>query len=129
MVLLLFYILSGNFVSKKGDIFVHNTQRIDEKMLVALDLLCLFKPKVKKYCLGDEPTVITFITKDNLVYHIIVVDENSKESMVKILNSKTCPITEADKLILAFPDISERENIKCRIPFVYVIYPELEIID
>ena len=31
-------VLSSNMVSKKGDIFVHNTRRVDEKMLVALEI-------------------------------------------------------------------------------------------
>lgn len=122
-------ILSDNLVSRKGEIFVHNIQNIDNNMLVALDFVCLFKPKIKNYYIGDDPAVITFLTKDNLLYHIIVVDEENKEGIIKILNSKTCPITEVDKLILAFPDVSERENIRCNIPFMYVKYPELEIID
>ncbi len=33
-------ILSGNMVSKKDDIFVHNTKDIDNNMLIALDILC-----------------------------------------------------------------------------------------
>ena len=33
-------ILYSNCVSKKGDIFVHNTKKINEKMLIALDFLC-----------------------------------------------------------------------------------------
>lgn len=33
-------ILLCNVVSKKGDIFVHNTKKTDEDKLVALDILC-----------------------------------------------------------------------------------------
>lgn len=123
------YILDNNLVSKKGDIFVHNTTDIDERMLIALDLLCLFKPKYGTYCTGDEPALITFFTKDNMKYHIIVVDENNKQGIIKMLNNNPCAITGADKLIVAFPDDTEKENIECDIPVLYAVYPELEIID
>ena len=122
-------ILNDNLVSRKGDVFVHNTQSIDSNMLVAIDLVCLFKPKIKSYFVGDDPANITFLTKDNLLYHIIVADEKNKEGIIKMLNSKTSKIPEADKLILAFPDTNEIDNIKCTIPFMYIKYPELEVIE
>lgn len=68
-------ILDNNMVSKKGDIFVHNTKKIDEKMLTALDILCKYKSKLKQYYLGYNPVIITFLTKDNTMYHIIVADD------------------------------------------------------
>ena len=43
-------ILSSNVISKKGDIFVHNTQKIDENTLVALDILCRYKGISTKSC-------------------------------------------------------------------------------
>ena len=36
---------------------------------------------------------------------------------------------KADKLILAFPDREELENIDCEIPFLYTTYPELEVLN
>lgn len=33
-------VLYSNLVSRKGDVFIHNTRKIDEKMLIALDILC-----------------------------------------------------------------------------------------
>ncbi len=36
-------ILHGNIISKKGEIFVHNTKRISNNMLIALDILCKYK--------------------------------------------------------------------------------------
>ena len=36
-------ILMGDAVSKKDDIFVHNTKKIDNTMLIALDILCKYK--------------------------------------------------------------------------------------
>ena len=45
-------VLDGNIVSKKDDIFVHNTERINEKMLVSLDILCKYKNGFIKFYQG-----------------------------------------------------------------------------
>ena len=122
-------ILSSNLVSKKGDIFVHNTRKINNRTLVALDALCKFKPRLSKYYLGYEPVAITFLTKDNLLYHIIVADEDNKKGIVKIVNSYPLSLPTADKLILVFPDREEVNDIECSVPFLYAIYPSMEIIN
>lgn len=122
-------IKNSNMISKKGDVFVHNTRKIDDKMLVALDILCKFKPRLLKYYLGYNPIVITFLTKDNSMYHIIVADEENKKGVVKIVNSYPLSLPKADKLILAFPDKTQLENIECSIPFLYTTYPELEVLN
>lgn len=115
-------VLSSNMVSKKGDIFVHNTKKIDEKMLVALDVLCKYKNRYVKFYKGYEPVYITFLSKNNLIYHIIVADEENKKGVVKIVNSYPLSLPKADKLILAFNDDKEYENINCEIPFLYCTY-------
>ena len=122
-------VLDGNMVSKKGDIFVHNTKRIDEKMLIALDILCKYKNKFVRFYQGYEPVYITFLTKQNLLYHIIVVDEENKKGIVKLVNSYPLSLPKADRLILAFPDDEELKNIDCDIPFLYTAYPELEVLN
>ena len=122
-------ILSSNMVSKKGDVFVHNTKRINEKMLVALDILCKYKDRLSKYYIGYDPVLITFLTKDNTMYHIIVADEDNKKGIVKIINSYPLSLPKVDKLILAFPDDGELNNIYCSVPFLYCTYPELRIIN
>ena len=122
-------ILSNNMVSKKSDIFVHNTKRIDQKMLVALDILCKYKNRLSKYYLGYNPIIISFLTKEHLLYHIIVVDEENEKGIVKLINSYPMSLPKADKLILAFKDDSELENIQCNIPFLYTTYPNLEVIN
>ncbi len=122
-------ILDSNMVSKKGDIFVHNTKMISEKMLIALDILCKYKSRLSKFYLGYEPVIITFLTKDNLMYHIIVADEENKKGVVKLVNSYPLSLPKVDKLILAFPDSKEIDNIKCEIPFLYTTYPDYEIIN
>ena len=122
-------ILDNNVVSKKDNIFVHNTKKIDNNMLIALDILCKFKPKLKQYYIGYEPVLITFLSRDNLVYHIIVADEDNKKGIVKLINAYPLSLPKADKIILAFPDREEYENIECEIPFIYAVYPQLEIIN
>lgn len=122
-------ILSSNMISKKGDIFVHNTKSINNKMLIALDILCKYKNRLSKYYLGYEPVVITFLTKENLLYHIIVADEENKKGIVKLVNTYPNSISKADKLILVFPDELELENIECKIEFLYCTYPGYEILN
>lgn len=122
-------VLDGNMISKKGDIFVHNTKRINDKMLIALDILCKYKPRLSNYYLGYDPVIISFLSKDNLLYHIIVADEGNKRGIVKLVNSYPLSLTKADRLILAFPDGEELENIDCEIPFLYSTYPGLEILN
>lgn len=122
-------VLDGNMISKKGDIFVHNTKRINDKMLIALDILCKYKPRLSNYYLGYDPVIISFLSKDNLLYHIIVADEGNKRGIVKLVNSYPLSLPKADRLILVFPDGEELENIDCEIPFLYSTYPGLEILN
>lgn len=122
-------VLDRNMVSKKGDIFVHNTKRIDDKMLIALDILCKYKTRLVKFYQGYEPVFITFLTKDNIMYHIIVADEENQKGVVKLINSYPLSLPKADRLILAFPNGEELENIECEIPFLYCSYPELEVLN
>lgn len=122
-------ILNGNMVSKKGDIFVHNTRKINDNMLVALDILCKYKKRIVRYYQGYEPVYITLLTNEHLLYHIIVASENNKKGVVKLINSYPLSLPKADKLILAFPDRGELENIDCQIPFLYTTSPELEILN
>lgn len=122
-------ILESNMVSKKGDIFVHNTKKIDNKILIALDILCKYKTKLSQYYLGYDPVIITFLTKDNTMYHIIVADENNKKGIVKLVNAYPLSLPKADRLILAFPDGGELENVECEIPFLYCTYPDLVVIN
>ena len=122
-------VLDGNIVSKKGDIFVHNTKKINEKMLIALDILCKYKNRFIRFYQGYDPILITFLSNEDLLYHIIVADEENKKGIVKLVNSYPLSLPKADKLIIAFSDSSELENIECNIPFLYTTYPGLEIIN
>ena len=93
-----------------------------------MDILCKYKDKLSKFYLGYDPVLITFLTKDNTMYHIIVSDEDNKKGIVKIVNSYPLSLPKADKLILAFPDGGEVENIECSIPFLYTTYPGFEVL-
>ena len=122
-------ILNSNMISKKGDILVHNTKRINEKMLIALDILCKYKGRFINFYQGYEPIFITFLTNENLLYHIIVADKENEKGIVKLVNSYPLSLPKADRLILAFPDAEELKNIECDIPFLYTSYPELEVLN
>lgn len=122
-------ILNGNMVSKKGDIFVHNTKKINDKMLIALDILCKYKHKLVRFYQGYAPVLITFLTNENWLYHIIVTDKDNEKGIVKLVNAYPLSLPKADRLILAFPSAEELEDINCSIPFLYCTYPNLDVIN
>lgn len=122
-------ILNGGIISKKDNIFIHNTKKIDKKMLAAIDVLCYYKGKYISFYKNYDPIYITFLTKDNTMYHIIVADEENEKGVVKIINSYPLSIPKADKLILLFNNESQLKNIDCEIPFLYCTYPELKVIN
>lgn len=122
-------VLEGNLVSKKGDVFIHNTRRINEGMLVALDILCQYKGRFAHFYRGYDPICITFLSKDNEFYHIIVADKDNEKGIVKLINSYPLSLPKADKFILAFNDGGELENIECKVPFLYCTYPGLKVLN
>ena len=82
-------ILSSNVISRKNDIFVHNTATIDMKMICALEILCKYNNRFKYFHKGFEPVYITFLSKDNLLYNIIVSNKNNEQGVVKLLKMKS----------------------------------------
>ena len=100
------YILGTGNVSKKGNIYVHNLKAIDKKMINALDVLCSYKGRFKQFHTNFEPIYVTFLTKNNLLYHIIVSDKNDEKGVLKLLKDSEHYIREADRLILLFEDQS-----------------------
>lgn len=120
-------ILTSNIVSKKNDIFVYNNARINEKMLVALDILCKYQGRYVNYHTNYAPICITFLSKENNLYHIIVADKTNERGIVRQVNNPAC-LPDADRYILAFKDDSQLHNIKTNHSFLYCIYPSLEII-
>ena len=122
-------ILSGNMVSKKDDIFVHNTKSIDENMLIALDVLCKFKKRLQRYYTGYHPVKITFLTDDNTLYYIIVGDEANRKGIIKLLNTNPSPFKKANKIVLAFPNETDLNDIDSSVQIIYCTYPGLELIN
>ena len=118
-------ILTSNIVSKKNDIFVYNNRKIDEKMLAALDVLCKYKKRYVHYNLAYLPVYITFLTKDNIQYHIIVAGEFNEDGIVKKVNN---PLSypEADRYIILFKTLNQINNINCNKPYVYCTYPNIK---
>lgn len=122
-------ILNSRVVSKKKDIFVHNTRTISDEMLVALDILCKYRKRLLHYFPSQFPVYVSFITTDQQKYNIIVAETDNVKGIVKLVNSYPDGLPPADKLILVFPNENELENIHCIIPFIYATYPDLKIIN
>lgn len=121
-------ILTSNLVSKKGNIFVHNKETINMKMISAIDVLCRYKNRLQQYHKGYDPVYITFLTKENTLYNIIVTDKLNEKGVLKLLRINSTSIPEADKFILLFEDKNSFDDVECKVPFMYCTYPELEII-
>ncbi len=121
------YILGTGNVFKKGHIYAHNLKIIDNKMLAALDVLCKYKGRYKHFYANFEPIYITFLTNENLLYHIIVTDKNSEKGVIKLLKSELS-ILDADKLILLFEDTEMYSKIECNKEYLYCTYPPVKIV-
>ena len=122
-------ILSNNIISKKGDIFVYNTARIDMKTIYALDILCKYKNRYRYFHRGFDPVYITFLSKENLLYNIIVTDKSNEKGILKLLKINSPAIPEADRFILLFKDDSCLNNIVCNTQFAYCVYPDMKILN
>ena len=121
-------VLKTGFVNKKGDIFVHSRNSIDMKTIYALEVLCKYKGRYKKYYKEKYPVEIAFITNENLVYYVIVTDKQSERGIIKYLENKSQELNGADRLILLFEDEECLEKIKCKTEYIYCVYPNLRII-
>lgn len=115
-------------MSKKGEVYVHKLRTIDNKMISALDVLCKYKGRYKKFFANFEPINITFLTNENLLYHIIVTDKNSEKGVLKLLKNVEVSIPDADKLILLFEDTEMYSKIECKKDYLYCTYPPVEIV-
>ncbi len=72
---------------------------------------------------------ITFLSKENLLYNIIVTDKASEKGILKLLKINSPSIPEADRLILLFQDDSCLNNVICNTQFAYCIYPDMKILN
>ena len=124
-------ILRNNVVSLKNNVFIHNRRRLNEDMLVALDILCKYKKNknLKRFFLGRNIVTINFLAKDNTYYSIIVATKENQKGIVKQISNYSPPLPKSDKIILAVPNREEIDNLDCTIPILCCIYPSLEIIN
>ncbi|MBO6233715.1 MAG: hypothetical protein J6I85_02725 [Clostridia bacterium] len=122
-------IINTNFVSKKGDILIHNHAVLDKKMISAIDILCQYKGRYAHYHRGVGQVYITFITKENLLYNIIVTDKGNEDGLLRLLKIDSPAIPEADRLYLLFEDDACLNKIECKLPYAYCLYPEIKILN
>ena len=92
-----------------------------EKMISVHDILCKYEQKLFRYEKGADPVCITFITKTNALYNIVITDKENELRIIKLLNYFSPLIAEVSKYILLFQDkkCCSKSNIK--IPYVYCI--------
>lgn len=121
-------IISSNTVSKKRNIYVHNTRGIDNKMLIALDVLMKYKGRYTDFYLGITPVYISFVCNE-LLYNIIVSDIDNQEGTVRELNHNPLRFSYADKYILLFKDTNMIDKIKFDKPYLYCTYMPIKIIE
>ena len=121
-------IINSDVVSKKGNILVHNTRKIDKKMIAALNVLCRYKKRLIHFRKGYDPIYITFLTKNETLYHIIVTDKENEKGVLKLLRVNPPYFQNADKYIILFEDDSLFDEVECDIPYLYCTYPEIKIV-
>ena len=122
-------ILKTGYVNKKGDIFVYFNEEIDMLMIYALDVLCEYNGRATKYYKGIEPVKVEFFTNENLVYYIVISDNENAKGLVKRINSDSSEIYNADRIIFLFENNEYFDKIECQKEYIYCIYkPELQIL-
>lgn len=122
-------ILHSHFINKKGNIFVHKQKNIDKKILAAIDVLCEYKGRFKQFYKNFEPIYITFLSKSNELYNIIVSEKADEKGIIKMIKNKPSGSWNCDKLILLFEDTEMIDKIDTDIPYLYCTYPHIQIID
>lgn len=121
-------ILHAHFINKKGNVFVHKQKSINKKMLAAIDVLCEYKGRFKQFYKNFEPIYITFLSKSDELYNIIVSEKADEKGIIKMIRNKPSGSWNCDKLILLFEDTEMKDKIDTDIPYLYCTYPQVEII-
>lgn len=125
-------LLRTHFISKKDNIFIHNTRRLNKKMLAALDIICIYKNENRILDIdfmnpSVNPVMLAFSDIDNNRYDIIVADKTDEQAIVKKINNLVL-MPNADKYIFMFKDDLQLINIKFEKPYIYCTYPEINIL-
>ena len=103
-------VLRGNNVSKKENIFVHNTRIINNNMLVSLDILCEYKKRkrLNRYYLGYEPVIISFPKQNSGI--IVQLDNTEVTCLVRVpAQFRTYPHLY-DKVLVKVTEIKENKK-------------------
>ena len=122
-------ILHTHFINKKGKVYVHKQKDVDKKILAAIDVLCEYKGRFKEFYKNFEPIYLSFLTKDNQIYNVIVSEKADEKGIVNKLKNKPSGSWHCDKLILLFEDTEMVNNIETDIPYLYCTYPPIEIVE
>ncbi len=122
-------ILHTHFINKKGDVYVHKHKTIDKKILAAIDVLCEYKGRFKQFYKNFEPIYITFLSKSNELYNIIVSEKADEKGIIKMLKNKPSGSWNCDKLIILFEDTEMVDKIEIDIPYLYCTYSPVQIVD
>lgn len=122
-------ILHSHFINKKGNVFVHKHKNIDKKTLAAIDVICEYKGRFKQFYKNFEPIYITFLSKNNELYNIIVSEKADEKGIIKMLKNRPSGSWNCDKLILLFEDTEMIDKIETNIPYLYCTYSPIQIID
>lgn len=57
-----------------GKTFSLSGEKLSLKMIHALNVLCRYKGRFKQFHKGYDPVYITFLTKDNILYNVNVIN-------------------------------------------------------
>ena len=60
-------------------------EELNMKTINALNVLCRYKGRFKQFHKGYDPVYITFLTKENILYNVIVTDKNNEQGVLKLL--------------------------------------------
>lgn len=125
-------LLRTRFISRKEDIFVHNNSKIDEDIIAALEIFCIYKNENRVTGIDAlrnpmYPVTLSFFDRDSNRYDVIVANKTNENGIVKKINSLSF-IPKADKYIFMFKDDMQITNIKFEKPYIYCTYPEINIL-
>ena len=122
-------ILHNHYINRKAGVIVHKQRNIDKKIIAAIDILCEYKGRYKYFYKNFEPVYLSFLSKDNILYNIIVSEKADEKGIVKLLKNKPKENWNCDKMILLFEDTEMIDKIDTEIPYLYCTYPEIKIIE
>ncbi len=112
------YLLTNKliFKDKNTNMIYHKLRGVDVKFMVALELVCKYKPNIQNYEKAKFPVIITFSIK-NITYDVIVAKSIEQKRIFEMLDE----ISFSDKIILVIEnkekyDISDvKTNRECLI--------------